>query len=366
MAKKFLFTLILGFFFCCLGRKSALAINCMQPPDPYAGICGYQIVDGTCDPNLTYECNPSSVYENSCDCSQCSSTECCQIDIPAGFPRTSCFSQTTTPPVPGVCGNESDPCCENASGHYCNAPWVPVENQLGTQCFCRQGAVTTCQVYAYDNKDKIIIELLGNLENTTYSIFGAGSMMGNLTTDDNKHAIGEYPGDQIPDNSIILARSQLWTDQCTVTYKKDAISISACGCLIEKISIPPLSINAPANNQAIIQSTPAPLPGCNSDCETCMKNGKAYTPFDCLPTNDPNKFAQWIMRFSLGIGGGIALIMAIFGGIGVITFGGDTKKLQASRERITAAVTGLLFIIFAVFFLEIVGTKILNLPGMIP
>jgi len=46
-----------------------------------------------------------------------------------------------------------------------------------------------------------------------------------------------------------------------------------------------------------------------------------------------------------------------------ITSGGDHEKLKKAKELFTAAITGLLFIIFSVVLLRITAGDILKIPG---
>ena len=45
----------------------------------------------------------------------------------------------------------------------------------------------------------------------------------------------------------------------------------------------------------------------------------------------------------------------------IVISAGDPEKMQAGKEMITSAVSGLLIIIFAVFILRVIGVDILQL-----
>jgi len=53
----------------------------------------------------------------------------------------------------------------------------------------------------------------------------------------------------------------------------------------------------------------------------------------------------------------------LFGSFLVIISSGNPDKAKAGHELITAAISGLLFIIFSLLILELIGVKILNIPG---
>ena len=88
------------------------------------------------------------------------------------------------------------------------------------------------------------------------------------------------------------------------------------------------------------------------------------TALGCIPTKDTSLFVAWLMRRAIGIGGGIAFLLMIFAGFQIITSSGDPQKLQAGKELFTSAIVGLILIIFSVFLLELIGVRILNIPGL--
>lgn len=70
---------------------------------------------------------------------------------------------------------------------------------------------------------------------------------------------------------------------------------------------------------------------------------------------DITKFAGNILTLALGLAGGIALILLVFGAIRVLVSSGDQQRLAGGRDTIIAALTGLLFIIFTVLILRSLG-----------
>lgn len=87
------------------------------------------------------------------------------------------------------------------------------------------------------------------------------------------------------------------------------------------------------------------------------------TALGCIPTKDPTQFVAWLLKFAIGIGGGIAFLLIIFGAIKVLASAGNPESVKAGQEMITSALMGLLFIIFSLFLLQLIGVKILNIPG---
>lgn len=72
-------------------------------------------------------------------------------------------------------------------------------------------------------------------------------------------------------------------------------------------------------------------------------------------------FTAFMLRWGLGLGGGIAFLLIVYGGFMVTTSAGNPQRLQAGRELITSAVAGLIMLIFSVFVLRVIGIDILGL-----
>ncbi len=86
------------------------------------------------------------------------------------------------------------------------------------------------------------------------------------------------------------------------------------------------------------------------------------TAIGCIPT-DPVKFVQGFIRLAIGIGGGVALLLMILGAFEMITSAGNPDRLKEGQGRFTNAIIGLLFIIFSVLLMKIIGVDILGLGG---
>ncbi len=82
--------------------------------------------------------------------------------------------------------------------------------------------------------------------------------------------------------------------------------------------------------------------------------------------SDPVKLVSGVLRFALGIGGGIAFLLIVFGGFKLTFSQGNPDNLQAGRDMITSAIVGLLIIIFSTFLLRLIGIDILGLPASTP
>jgi hypothetical protein len=97
----------------------------------------------------------------------------------------------------------------------------------------------------------------------------------------------------------------------------------------------------------------------------CAGQQGINTAIGCIPVGDQNTFLAFVLRWALGIAGGVAFILIVYGGFLYMTSGGDKQKVQAAKELLTAAVSGLLLLIFSVFLLDLLGVRILQIPGLV-
>lgn len=98
--------------------------------------------------------------------------------------------------------------------------------------------------------------------------------------------------------------------------------------------------------------------------ETCSDaRGPGFkTAIGCIHTT-PKVLVQDVLTFATGIGGGLAFIMMLFGAFQMLTSGGNPQNLQGGRDVFQNAIIGLLFIIFSILLMKIIGIDILSLPG---
>ena len=78
---------------------------------------------------------------------------------------------------------------------------------------------------------------------------------------------------------------------------------------------------------------------------------------------DPQQFVRSLLALLLSLSGGIALLLIIRSGYTLISSRGDPEKIGHAKEILTSAIIGLLFIIFSLVILEVIGVDILRLPG---
>lgn len=101
----------------------------------------------------------------------------------------------------------------------------------------------------------------------------------------------------------------------------------------------------------------------------CVKDSKGNctsvnTGFGSISTNVTSAIST-LFGILLSFSGGVAIILIIFSGYRIMTSGGNPEKIKGSREMLTAAIIGLLFVIFSVSILQVIGVDILHLPGFV-
>ncbi len=98
----------------------------------------------------------------------------------------------------------------------------------------------------------------------------------------------------------------------------------------------------------------------------CTGQDQVETAIGCISTkaDGANSFFNSIIKIAVGLGGGLALILMLYGVFIVTTSAGIPDKLKSGSEIITSAIAGLIFILLSVFLLNLIGINILGLPGL--
>lgn len=102
-----------------------------------------------------------------------------------------------------------------------------------------------------------------------------------------------------------------------------------------------------------------PSTGCNP--------GEVNTALGCISTSADtggSSFFTSIIKIAVGLGGGLALILMLYGVFIITSSAGIPDKLKEGKEVITSAISGLIFIILSVFLLRLTGVDLLGLPGL--
>jgi hypothetical protein len=97
-------------------------------------------------------------------------------------------------------------------------------------------------------------------------------------------------------------------------------------------------------------------------CKECQSKPGLWTAVGCIPTTYQG-ITSSIIKIGLSVAGGVALLMILAAAFTLTTSQGEPKAVTEAKDQLTAAVIGLLFIIFSVTILQFIGVKILQLPG---
>jgi hypothetical protein len=106
--------------------------------------------------------------------------------------------------------------------------------------------------------------------------------------------------------------------------------------------------------------SPMPPPCSVKDANgTCLFMNTDFGPIAI----DPTLFIKSIFGIILSLSGGIALLLIIVSGYRMLISQGNPEALKGAREQLIAAIVGLLFIVFALVILQIIGYDILRIPS---
>jgi hypothetical protein len=95
----------------------------------------------------------------------------------------------------------------------------------------------------------------------------------------------------------------------------------------------------------------------------CNGGSGINTAIGCIPVQNTQELTKFLLSWGLGIAGGIALLLITYAGFLIMTSQGNPQRLQAGKELLTAALSGLLLIIFSATLLRLIGVDILGIPG---
>ena len=94
---------------------------------------------------------------------------------------------------------------------------------------------------------------------------------------------------------------------------------------------------------------------------SACKSNETETGIGCIP-NDPAGFVNVVLSVAIGLAGGVAFLLLVYGGFRMVFSQGSPDAIQDAREIITSAIFGLIIVVFSVFILRLVGISILGLP----
>jgi hypothetical protein len=101
----------------------------------------------------------------------------------------------------------------------------------------------------------------------------------------------------------------------------------------------------------------------HTKCNHCLQTDGIWTGLGCVSFN-PTGLVSNLLSIGIGLAGGFALLLLLYGSFLLATSAGNPDQVQKAQDVIGSAVTGLLFIVFSVVILRIIGVDILGIPGL--
>ncbi len=101
-----------------------------------------------------------------------------------------------------------------------------------------------------------------------------------------------------------------------------------------------------------------------SKCNQCQEDGQhVWTAIGCLDINFSSLINKYVFTTGIGFAGAVAFLYFLYGSFLILTCGGNAEQLAQAKQIIVSSITGLILIIFSIFFLKVIGVDILKLPG---
>lgn len=166
------------------------------------------------------------------------------------------------------------------------------------------------------------------------------SAQGTFTCAWNSKAIGRAQGGVC--NSSSVGCDSGYEDSCS-SYKTSA----SCDQQINTICVLSKKTSQAGSNAAL------------------CADGGIDTAIGCIPFGSTDALVGFILRWAIGVGGGIAFLLIIVASFQIMTSSGNPERLKAGQELLTSAIAGLIMLVFSVFILKLIGVDILKLPGLV-
>ncbi|PIR80257.1 MAG: hypothetical protein COU25_01095 [Candidatus Levybacteria bacterium CG10_big_fil_rev_8_21_14_0_10_35_13] len=160
------------------------------------------------------------------------------------------------------------------------------------------------------------------------------------------------------DNAFNSGRYRLYINQSCGGIFGDSGEVRAC-TVDYRVGLDPTTNGIIGSNEG---EEPVPLGTPCSDPEDPRQEGclGVDTPFGRIGTTIES-FTRFLLGFILSISGGIAVILIIISGYRLMVSRGNPEQVQNAREQLTAAIVGLLFVIFSLVILQVIGNSFLGI-----
>jgi hypothetical protein len=101
-----------------------------------------------------------------------------------------------------------------------------------------------------------------------------------------------------------------------------------------------------------------------NQCKGCVYTGGIWTSVGCVSSNLDEFIQKTLLGWGIGLAGGVSMLCIIYSAFMMQTSGGNAEKIKKAQQLLTACITGLMFIIFSVLILKVIGVDILQIPGL--
>jgi len=111
-----------------------------------------------------------------------------------------------------------------------------------------------------------------------------------------------------------------------------------------------------------------PDPGERDKCTACFGgdgnagNAGVWTAIGCIPAK-PESIIKTFITLGISAGGGATFLLILAGSFRLSVSQGDPTATKEAKEQITAAIIGLVFIIFSITMLRFIGVTLFEIPG---
>src|SRR3972149_6087543 len=149
------------------------------------------------------------------------------------------------------------------------------------------------------------------------------------------------PGPRAP-QFCCAPRSQVTPVACTGTCRPSCLSgevqfrnVNTCEASGQVCcNINPLTTQEPGSTEVL-------------DGPTCDGGNGVNTAIGCIPFNDTSTFISFILRWAIGVGGGIAFLLIIYAAFMIMSSQGNPERIKAGQELLNSAIAGLILLIFS-------------------
>lgn len=164
-----------------------------------------------------------------------------------------------------------------------------------------------------------------------------------------------------PLDPLLKYQTQLSVEPCVTGYSPSTpgdLTNSACTCI--KPTEVPLSVivNLCDNVKSDVEK---------ESCKNCLNGAGSsvgvWTGVGCVRSNIGSFIQETLLGWGVGLAGGISMLCIMYAAFMMQTSGGEAEKIKKAQQLMTSCITGLMLIIFSVFILQLIGVRILRIPG---